>query len=383
MKILFLISTIGKKQGHGGHYYSLKTTFDEVNKQFDCLVINVGRQPSPVIDSINGKVFNVKYSLFNPVNVFFHLKKIIENEKPDIIHSFDANALFFARVLSFIYKIPHVHTKCGGPNPPRYYPFVKNFIVYSEENFIYFQAWKKFSGSNFYLIPNRIGYVEQDIPRINKIKLQIPPDRKIFLRITRLSNYYRDSIFQSINLIKLLNHQKYPCQLVLIGVNQDHQLLDELLRLKDEDITILTDEYYTTDASALIDIGDFVIGTGRGFMEAASRGKVLLAPLQDSDIPLLITEKNFSDVMNKNFSERTSLGNFNYNENLTGIVEVMQSAEKYTELSTFLKLMSTDFFEITSKAQLYSKIYATTQYEENLHVFDFLVHFAVFTSSNF
>lgn len=382
MKILFIISTIGNKQGRGGHYYSLKTTFEEVNKQFDCIIINVGRRKSPVIDSINGKIFNITYKHFNPVKIFFQIKKIFDMEKPDVIHSFDVNALFFARLFGFVYKTPRVHTKCGGPNPPRFYPYVKNFIFYSQENYDFFKKSKKFSESNLYLIPNRIAIIEQDFKRINEIKLLIKPESKVFLRIARLSSYYQDSIFQSINLIKLLNQEKISSQLIIIGTNQDDQLYKELSQKKDDNVIILTDDYFTLNASELIDISDFVIGTGRSFMEAASRGKVLLAPLQRSDIPLLITKINFREVMSKNFSERTSISNYNKNENLNEIINAIQLNEKYDELSFFIKAMSSEYFEIQNTAVLFKKIYSTVRHEEKIHIFDFLIHFAILTEQN-
>ena len=72
---------------------------------------------------------------------------------------------------------------------------------------------------------------------------------------------------------------------------------------KNYDINFITDER-AYKASEFLYLADFVIGTGRSFMEATSLGIPTLTPAKNTDIPILIDEKNVEAFLATNFSER-------------------------------------------------------------------------------
>src|SRR5690606_27072648 len=117
----------------------------------------------------------------------------------------------------------------------------------------------------------------------------------VILRICRISRMYQRSLFQSINLFDFIQTQDNNTVLIILGNIQDQQVYNQLVESKRKNIFIVTDEKYTSNAKEMIDIADWVVGTGRGFMEASSKGKILFTVSNYSDLPTLITPNNFRE----------------------------------------------------------------------------------------
>lgn len=362
--------------GKGGHYYSLRTTSEAISTKFNCTIVVIGNKESPVINQSKLKVYNLIYKNLSLFQVVTDLKKVVDLERPDVIHSFDEDAFFFGSLLSFVYKKPYIHTKCGGGNPRIALPKVNNLILYSQENFRYYQSSRRFKNANIQYIPNRVGTVKQDFYKINGLKSSIGIDSsKIFLIISRIDVSKKNDILQAINLVKRLNSNGIKAKLIIVGVIQDEKTGEEIKTTADSNTYLFTDNEYAINASQLIDVADFVVGGGRSFMEAASRGKIMLCPLKNSKYPLLITEKNFDKAFSQNFSSRITIDNFDPDENYQQISRALTNEKYANEIRKFIKLASNKYFEIDSQLTKYCEIYRKIKYKPCFNIFDLSVQF--------
>lgn len=376
MKVLYLISTMEPHSGRGGHYYSLRTTAEEMSKKLDCAIVVIGKRESPVINQSKVKTYNLIYKKINIIKVIKDLKNIIDIERPQVIHSFDEDTFFFGSLISNILKKPYIHTKCGGPNSRIAFPKVNNLILFSQEDVRFYQSSRRFKKTNLFFIPNRIREIPSDFLRIKNIKLSVDCDEsKIFLIISRLEEYKKKDILQAINLVKKLNSDGIKTKLIIIGALQDVNVGKEIKENMDNNIYLFTDDKYAINASQLIDVADFVIGGGRSFMEAALKGKIMLCPLKNSNYPLLITEENFQNAFDQNFSSRLTIDNFDPDENYKQIIQVLVNEEYADNVTSFIKSVSSEHFEISSQLNRYCKIYNEVKYKMHFSIFDILTQY--------
>jgi glycosyltransferase involved in cell wall biosynthesis len=362
--------------GRGGHYYSLRTTAEEMSKKLDCAIVVIGKRESPVINQSKVKTYNLIYKKINIIKVIKDLKNIIDIERPQVIHSFDEDTFFFGSLISNILKKPYIHTKCGGPNSRIAFPKVNNLILFSQEDVRFYQSSRRFKKTNLFFIPNRIREIPSDFLRIKNIKLSVDCDEsKIFLIISRLEEYKKNDILQAINLVKKLNSDGIKTKLIIIGALQDVNVGKEIKENMDNNIYLFTDDKYAINASQLIDVADFVIGGGRSFMEAALKGKIMLCPLKNSNYPLLITEENFQNAFDQNFSSRLTIDNFDPDENYKQIIQVLVNEEYADNVTSFIKSVSSEHFEISSQLNRYCKIYNEVKYKMHFSIFDILTQY--------
>lgn len=299
MNVVFFITA--SEQGRGGHYYSLLKTANEISKHKRVTIVSIGAKSSPVLEQFHGKYKHIDYN-----NIWASLRavlKFIKKEKAGVFHAFDSKSYFYAWIASILSRTPIVLTRCGGKNP-KYYPYNDEIIVYSIENLESFKNNKRFKNSNLNLIPNRVDNEEQNHQKIEKIKKHLKSSALTILRVARISDTYKKSILQSIKLTQMLNERGVPAQLIIIGYIQKKETFNELIKHASDEILFFTESEYTINASSLIDVADFVVGTGRGFMEAALLGKVMLAPNANLNIPVLVHKDKVSDVFRLNFSPR-------------------------------------------------------------------------------
>lgn len=372
---MYFISSVSN--GIGGHYYSLKSTVEALETENECVIVQIGPNRSPVLESMHN-VYTITHKKEFPISykVLKKIKDIISFEKPDVLHAFDIRVLLFVNIFSRAYRIPMITTLCGGPNPV-FFPKVDDLILYSMENQRYFKSKKKFSNLKTYLIPNRVIAPIQDPQSIEKIKQRLDPSAKIFLRIARISNLHHKSIKQSINLINRLNRDGIRVQLIIIGAIQNHQVYQEILSMCSDNVILLTENEYTIDASRLINVADYVIGTGRSLMEAACCDKILLCPTSNSEIPILIDSDNFLPLFEKNFSERTVLKDLDETLNYSRILKSITDAEYMRGLHENSLRLSKKFFLIMPKVNTFQKIYHGLKPPNNLNLKDILIQMLI------
>lgn len=371
MKILFIISVKG--HGSGGHFHSLNHISREIGKTNDIKIVSIGPGFSRIISE---NPYFEKHIVFNGYNFFSVVKNfrgIIKNFRPDIFHTFDSSCYNVIRILINSKRNKILLNKCGGPNPLDF-PFVKNLILFSSENYEWFKANNKFSETAIHLIPNRV--------RALKLSSNYQPILKNsnhfnFIRICRIGNSYNKSITDSVNLIEYLYKEGYlNVRLFIIGVVENNDVFTTLLNseiVKKGFVTILNNPEYCLEASKMLYLADAVIGTGRGFMEASSLGKPLLAINSNDIYPAIIDENSFFDAFKTNFSERNSFQDFSGEVNLTKIKMLINNPTYYNRIASLSLEYFNKYFNIESTSELYLKVYNQAQYAKRKIAKDMLL----------
>ncbi|MFW5983426.1 MAG: hypothetical protein ACOCQ4_02910, partial [bacterium] len=262
-----------------------------------------------------------------------------------------------------ILKIPFVITKCGGENPSGYFPHTRYLVLFSKENLMYFRNNKKFKNCSLFYIPNRVSVITQDNKRINELKSKLNITQPVILRISRISEQHSNSIYQSIALVKKLNLEGISCCLVIIGTVTDELLAEKIQSLTSNCnyIHIVSCNEYTKSANQLIDIGDIVVGTGRGFMEAAVLKKRLLAPTKNTELPIVITNNNIKHFHDRNFSSRVDC-HINENENYTRIKDLICGKLTEKHFSNYDEYAENNFL-LSKSIDKYNNLYSISKYD--------------------
>lgn len=327
MRIIFCITTAG--HGKGGHFHSLHSIAEELSGQHEVMVLNIGLTQSEVL---NSSLYTTQFFAYSGLNFPVVLAKLIKCAKafkPDAIQAFDVESFAFSRILSQRFSLNSGLVKCGGPNPNRYYPVVDKLVLFSEENYRYFDSEHRYSSAQLALIPQRVPVVKLDKLRHQALLAKHSLEGLVLLRIARIGKHYYRSIVQGIHLTKRLRERGVDITFVVIGAVQSDDYLSKIREMIDQlsvqkYVVIETDEVYTRQASGLLGIADLVLGTGRNFMEACSLGKIVLVPYSEGNLPLLVSDKNFNEISKTNFSPRTKVTNYNAGVNFDSILKIAQ-----------------------------------------------------------
>jgi len=350
-KIVYIIFSNNIGSGVGGHYYSLREISNSMRDNNEISIINIGFFFSKVLKDQPFKTYFIKHH--NLIRTCVLLKRLIEKLKPDILHTFDLASLTLLKIIMTKKKIKHLHTVCGGPNP-KYFIFTQNLVVFSQENYEYFKRNTKFNDVNIFLIPNRVLPIKSDFKRISMLLREVNIEFPIFLRICRINDKYIGSLIQSINLVKNIRKKGIDVNLLIIGVPDKRKVLEFIKKYENAYIKIVTQEKYTLNANQLIEAADFMIGTGRSFMEGAYFSKVMLVPQRNQNIPLLIDKETFEVAFKVNFSERTIYEDYDDPINYNKVIQCIENKGSYEKLSSFIKNKSKKYFEISTKRDFYN-----------------------------
>lgn len=349
MKIAYFISSWG--HGRGGHFYSLRTIRDAM--PVDSLVVNIGSLASPVFEGLsNVRFFDVSSCYISRIR---EASRHLKEESVTHLHSFDVDSYYFASILSALCGLPVIHTKPGGPAPRRYYPFVNYLSVFSGEDYEYF-GQRHFSGlRKLELIPNRLSSFIYDEAMISKIR-QMAAGRKVLLRIARISHFHKKSIFQTLALASELQAKGIRIIPIIIGAIQDpdvHRVL--VLEVEKVGGLLLTEDVYTINAKRLLPCADYVVGTGRSFMEAAFARAVLLSPTENGSFPILVDEHNYDDFKFSNFSGRgISVVDNGVIQSISSMVSDSSCREGYLR---FVDRICAEDFEVGGGREQYLNLY--------------------------
>ncbi|MBO7636563.1 MAG: hypothetical protein J6S89_08285 [Paludibacteraceae bacterium] len=344
--ILFVINTFSDI---GGHYYSLVTTATALSMQYRVYIVNVGEKPAPIISNTDIPHSYVYSDLKNQGSVTRQITRIVKSQHAEVIHAFDQVSYFLSFFTAWRCGIPLVATKCGGPVSPNY-PYINNIVVFTKEDQTFFNSKLNCNESQIALIPNRVIPFQQDKDRIDSLrKVCNIEDKRVILRIGRIDPFYYETSKQSINLAKALHELDPSFVLLIVGNVVDNETLGKMRQdaYGCDFIYFVTDRKFTLDAKQLIDIAEIVVGTGRGFMEACSLGKTMMAPNKGNLYPTMMTDDIFDEVFYYNFSERYKGRDYSPTE----IIEMINHS-KGESLSWF------DHYFSSSKIEpLYSSFY--------------------------
>ena len=370
MKLLFFINAQG--HGSGGHYHSLNHISKELGKGHDIKIISIGMGFSNIIGENPYFLYHFEFKGINILQLFNKIDKTIDSFKPDIIHFFDTSSYNVLRLHISSKKYKVILNKCGGPN--REWPFVNNLILFSQENYEWYKNIPKFRHVNTYLIPYRVQQLELNESYKPVFK---DPDSFNFVRICRIGKGYKKSIKDSINLVNYLHTKGYfNVKLHVIGVIEDHNVYNEFIKeISDirNSVSFITSTHFTKEASLMLYLADAVIGTGRGFMEAASLGKPLLAINAEDNYPILINQDNFSDAFKTNFSQRNIIEYYNSDENFSNIEKMILDKEYYNQISIFSISLFQKYFSIGKAFQAYTDVYENARFGPNGYFQDLIM----------
>ncbi|CAN3127753.1 hypothetical protein ACNUDN_07560 [Mycobacterium sp. smrl_JER01] len=327
-RVLLVISCYsGVSTGQGGHYYTVRDL---------ALAFKTAWPPTSVEILIIGDIYPLPFKddRLSVTHVDFTKKSLRsfiaetlsfgDSFSPTHVHSFDNKSHFFGRWIGHRNQAKVYLTRPGGPNSKAFFPYASDIICFSEENMRHLQRRRNLRKSRFHFLPQRVAVPPQDKKRIAALR-ELVGDRTIILRVCRISNYYIKSINQTLMLTRSLREQGVDASALIIGVVQDGVALDEVCTAKAATDYVITDPYFTVNASQLISLADAVVGTGRSLVEAALLRKVLLTPLADSNLPVLVTNANWRKLAETNFSERNELDDDA--PSLRSVVDAIRSAD--------------------------------------------------------
>lgn len=307
MKVLFTIWTYN--EGIGGHYQSFISTLNSLDKsKIEYYVINLGNNKAISLYDKEFEVLFYQVSIFNQYHLEKKLKKIIELKKIDVVHCYDYHSYFFVRKAS----LPILVTYPGGSNN-KWFPIVENALMFSQENYHHFSKLSEFKKTRFYLLTNRVDRIFQDNQKIKKILAEYKSSGIVLLKVARIGKYYENSIQSSIDIATKLFNEGIDNTLFIIGYVEDENVRNQILnRIKNckNNIHLLTNKYYTSNANSLIQIADILFGTGRGIMEGLSFGKIVLSPVNNGNNHVVVNEDNINFLEFHNFSERAIIKDF-------------------------------------------------------------------------
>lgn len=355
MRIMYFIAAA--RTGVGGHFWSLRTTVEAMSAHVRCSVMSVGRVEVPALKGVAVPCHHLEWRSPRLWRALREASALFAKEDPEVLHSFDEVGLFFARVLARRHGRALIHTKCGGPNPVGYHPRVGQMILFSKENQDFFSTDPRFRNTACHLIPNRVAPVVQDEQRIARLRAGIPPGDLVFLRIASVGAFHERSIVQTLELVRRLRRDGAPARFLHIGVANSPESLRRIQKGLEPGDRVVTGPEFTLQASALIEAADFVVGTGRSFMEAASRGRVVLAPVSDSPWPVLATPDNFPELLASNFSARSRVVGLEPEVAYQAVLRATESPEDRQRLGAFAREMFDRHFSIQEVVPRYLKLY--------------------------
>jgi glycosyltransferase involved in cell wall biosynthesis len=358
MKLLFFISSSGGNAA-GGHYNSLHQVTLEMAKTNEVKIVMLGKVLSPVIkdNPYLFKHFVLGHSIKDIFSFNKQIKDLFKTYIPDVIHCFDTNSLNRSLLSTAINSIPIVINKCGGPNPIKdNYQHADATIVFSRENQEWYLNSRYYKNDSIFLIPNRVRALDLLPESLQQEKAN--PNKITFVRVSRLGGAYEMTLLQTFNLLEELS-LTLGVELFVIGRIQDKDRFNNLVKegeQKNFNITYITDER-AAQGSSFLYLADFVVGTGRSFMEATSLGIPTLTPAQNSDIPILVNAKNVEQFLATNFSERNIAKKNDKKTTLRIIKELIVDKSEYAKQQKETKFFFEEYFGTEKINQKYTSVY--------------------------
>lgn len=363
MKILY-VTEVGDAAGIGGHVYSIQALIRALAPTIECGTVVFGGAPCPALEALPRRPHQIPFQRNRlRLREWARFREIVRAEKPDVIHAFEPTTCAFARRAAARFGCGLVYTKCGGPNPSRrfpwsYFPRVPRLIVFSRENEEYFRSRRDFRRTQIWRIPNRVGEVEPDPGKVAALRARLDPARPVILRVGRISSHYEKTAEACIRLVRRLAEDGIPAQMVFLGAVHDAGAEKRIRDALGGHGAVLSDPEWVGQASALLDAGDLIVGTGRGLMEAAARRRVLLAPTRSGQLPALVNERNWPALFDSNFSERSEIPAWDEARNYADIQKVLTDPEDRKKLAVFARELYEKHFAMASVVELYRSIYA-------------------------
>lgn len=359
MNILYLISSEGGKAA-GGHFNSLHQVSLEMAKTCEVKIIMLGKVLSPILKDnpyLNQHI-QVGHGLKGARKLNKKFNQLFKDFVPDVIHCFDTNSLNRCLLSPATRKTPLVLNKCGGRNPLKSnYQHADATVVFSIENQQWYFKNKHYKNESIFLIPNRVRALHL-LPKNEQLE-KANPNKVTFLRVSRLGGAYEMTLLQTFTLLEKLN-KTIDVELFVIGRIQDETRFQKLVsegKKKSFKIHYITDER-ASKGSTFLYLADFVVGTGRSFMEATSLGIPSLTPAHNTNIPILIDDLNVERFLSTNFSERNQAQKEDEENTLASLLKLIKDKLAYQNHKAITEKMFNEYFGTEKINSKYTKVYS-------------------------
>lgn len=351
MNVVKVVSVQG--HGSGGHFYSVLHIASALHSASILVdVYSIGVAPSPILQGTS--LYRGHYDVsFSGLLGFY---KVISNRPDAVLHAYDIDSY---NILKTIFpRRGVVLTKCGG-RVTKSIPLVKDIIFFSGEDKVAYQI--EFPNASAIVLPNRVNEKLLATPTIQVAEATLPEAISGFkiLRICRLNAKYEDSITSGIRLLEALHDRGLAhVSLTIIGIIEDGAVQKKIVSTIPEKIKSnvhwLTSEEFTESAVRFIPMFDLILATGRGVMEACMHSKPVVLACK-GQLPILLTEQNFSVAGYFNFSERYKFASSDVSE----IEALIGDTQKAAELQSFSRRMYDEWFDISRVTPVYENLYSS------------------------
>ncbi|WP_156810429.1 hypothetical protein [Pseudoxanthomonas sp. GW2] len=379
VRVAYVISVVSSDgTGVGGSYRSLLALAQGMRSAGqDAKIFVLGDVFPSAYQNLDLPVEFVEFR--NPLDYFPAICSRICAYAPTHIHAFDNKSYFFSRLVARKLDVPSILTRAGGPNPTRYFPYARDVVAFSEENASYFRNLPKLRASSIHLIPNRILDFDLCAAKESELRerLAIDGSELVVLRVCRIGLAYEESVRQAANLVRKLNAASIPSRLVVLGTIQDAESYARLQRIQDIRIDFVLDRKFTFNANELIGLGDIVVGVGRGFMEAALHGMIVLAPVSGCDVPALVLPENFDHLSRTNFSPRGFIPEFDESKNFSELLLILRNKDRETSHRNFVRSIAKARFSVMEGVRRHLQLYLARNNHGDTRVLDVALNFIV------
>lgn len=358
-RVLYIMTAL--EESGGGHFYSMKSTAEAVMQSTTAQVaiLQIGVVKVNVFRDATVPIFTVLLEGVKFQKYFHEILAASDKFAPTHVHAFDNRSYYFARILARIYRAKAFLTRPGGPNPAGYFPYFDDLFVYSRESLDFFK--NRYPLRRIHLLPQRIAPVAPDNNRANRLVSKYGMTSRILLRVCRIGPYYQRILLQTLNLARMLRQRGASVQAVILGYVENEETLRLLKANADPADRIITDPEFTHNASALVHIAEWVVGTGRSLMEAASAGCIVLTPVRGVDIPIMVDDDNYEALAVTNFSERNRLRNIDASHEFEKILATFADPNKKSAARNFVVNRLSKKFDINHAVPRICQVYNLEQ----------------------
>ncbi len=308
-RILFVMSAYsGSTTGQGGHYYSARDVASVLQAEWPGAEVQILVLGDILPAAIGGG--SLEYVHVSPAGKGLreYCREVLasaERLRPTIVHAHDNKSYFFARLIARRHRAKRFLTKPAGRDPRAGFPYCPDIVCYSAENLEALRSRRRLRASRVHLIPNRVILPAPAPERIAALRERIGPG-DVLLRICRIGDYHRTSIEKTLLLARLMRTRGMDVRAVIIGALESRAVLESLRKEAGSGDLFVTEPAFTVDAAALLDLATFVVGTGRGVIEAAMRRRWVFVPVGgEASMPALVAPSNWRMLSATNFSVRS------------------------------------------------------------------------------
>ena len=361
-KILFV--TTATAAGKGGHIFSLAHISGFIAKHHEVRVMNIGDGDSCILKDLDHFIGSVNVSSLSKVLFLSSkFKTVLKGFKPDVVHCFDEYSYLTVQRCLLFKKAKLAFTKCGGPSSPNKVWFhADNIVLFSKENYHWYQGKSLYENSNIVLLPNRVNEIKINASLTGGMVKN--EQAFTFLRVGRIGKNYYSTVISLIDLVAELSkllHEPKKIRVLIVGRVEDQTIFEKIKTYVAEKGVIA--EYITDERTQygvhFLGLADCVLGTGRSLMEAMSLGIPVLSPLANMPLPVLVDADNFHALLATNFSPRNTLENLTEEDIVSGVAKLIDNASVYNESVAEAKALFSAHLSIESAKEKYDEFYAT------------------------